>query len=631
MDKDQVALLVLLEELPKQQQVQQQEKQEEQQQQQQEQQQEKQQQQEEERRAPRLLVAATTHLLFSPARGDVKLAQLLCLFSALHALRLRAVLTAYEHLLNSPGSLLMLKTSEKEDACPSNHSQTSAASPVSSAASPVSSEPSASASLSEETPAATAAAATAAAAAGDTGEQAAAAARGGEEGDVEGEKRLHKTLSCPGAGEETLKQTLIAWAASHSEEWRVEAESLDENLLNQAEALVHLVVCGDFNFTPQSPLYHLVVRGSMNFAALSRAKLSGQLLSSPPSTPAPAPAAAAATAAATVAASSLPPPAATVVAAATTAAAAATAAAIISKAVAALTAAVAAAAVANKSMQPVKICLCFCCLLTPETSRLLTQMPPGSACGWERSVISLTRKPQLSADEAAAAAAAAAADAARQKQQQQRQQGQTKSPSQLCQPQETQQQQQQQQQQKKKQQLQQKQQRQQQQQLLLQQQQLQDPSSVRLPFALKSAYAIPPTDPHWVWRVQKRMADEPRFACGRDGPSSAVKGLWGLASSPPPPSSNSNSNNNSSSNSSNSSSNKITVGEYFEEPAYTAFHGWQKGCIDYIFFAPKNLKLWPASDHLSLVADLLPTGGPSSKETAGAAAAAAPQAEKQDS
>ncbi|KAL8444891.1 hypothetical protein Emed_005985 [Eimeria media] len=597
MDKDQVALLLLLEELPRQPQVQQQEKQEEQQQQekQQEQKQEEQQQQQEERHVPRLLVAATTHLLFSPARGDVKLAQLLCLFSALHALRLRALLVAYEHLTNSRGSLLMLKTNDNDENCPSNNPQTSASSSVPSEAAP-------SPSLSKETPAAAAAAAEG----GDKEEQAAAGAGEGAEGEgkedecIVGGKRLHKTLTCPGAGEETLKETVIAWAASHSEAWRKEAEGLDEEILNQAEALVHLVVCGDFNFTPQSPLYHLVVRGTMNFAALSRAKLSGQFL------------------------------------------------------------------MASKIYPVRSPGHCFAgsaAMNTPETSRLLTQMPPGSNCGWERGVISLTRKPQLLIDETLAAAAVAAAlpDAARQQQQQQ---GKSKS-SQLSQSQEPQQQQQQQ-----KQNQQQKQQHQHQQHLLLQ-----DPSLVRLPFPLKSAYAIPPTDPHWVWRVQKRMADEPRFACGKEGPSSAVKGLWGLASSPPPPSSNSSS--------SSGNSNKITVGEYLEEPAYTAFHGWQKGCIDYIFFAPKNLKrlpksdsgcrvqgqelrviqvyqlppllkqgrvgscpneLWPASDHLSLVADLLPTGAPtggssgasqpSSKKPAGAAAAAAaaaaPQAEKQE-
>ncbi|KAL8430288.1 hypothetical protein ACSSS7_006017 [Eimeria intestinalis] len=601
MDKDQVALLLLLEELPQQQQKQQQKQQE--------------QQQQQERRAPRLLVAATTHLLFSPSRGDVKLAQLLCLFSALHAMRLRAVLRAYEYLTGSRGSLLMLKENEKGDTCFSNPRQTpSVSSPVNSGAAPAAPA----SSLPRETYAAAAAAAAAAGdaegqaapaaaaaavatttAAEDAGVQpataaaaaaAAAAAGGGEEDDcVVGCERLHKTLRCPGAGEETLKETLVAWAASHSNDWRAEAEGLNEDTLKHAEALVHLVVCGDFNFTPQSPLYHLVVRGTMDFAALARAKLSGPhpLL-------------------------------------------------LFFAAVTALLLARLPGACISFVWGCMRLFLCPWICSTPETSRILTQMPPGSACGWERTVISLASEQPPSAYKAAAAggatSAAAAATAAALPDaavQQQQQQGQSDS-SPTIQAEGIQQQQQQQKQKK--------QQQQQQKQQQLQQQLLQIPSVVRLPFALKSAYAIPPTDPHWVWRVQKRMADEPRFACGRGGPSSTVKGLWGLASSPPPTSSDSSS---SSSNNNNNNSNMITVGEYFEEPAYTAFHGWQKGCIDYIFFAPKNLKLWPASDHLSLVADLLPTGGPSgappanSKEVAGAAAAGAaaapaPQAEKQD-
>lgn len=105
-----------------------------------------------------------------------------------------------------------------------------------------------------------------------------------------------------------------------------------------------------------------------------------------------------------------------------------------------------------------------------------------------------------------------------------------------------------------------------------QQQQPRDRFIVTLPFFLKSAYAIAPTDPHWRWRLQKRAVDGPRR-------SAALEGLWGLAASPPPP------------NASSANSNCITVGEFLEEPAYTAFHGWQKGCIDYIFFSPNNFKV----------------------------------------
>ncbi|CBZ52296.1 endonuclease/exonuclease/phosphatase domain-containing protein [Neospora caninum Liverpool] len=42
-----------------------------------------------------------------------------------------------------------------------------------------------------------------------------------------------------------------------------------------------------------------------------------------------------------------------------------------------------------------------------------------------------------------------------------------------------------------------------------------------------------------------------------------------------------------------------------EEPAFTAYHGWQKGCIDYIFYHSKALDLWPCSDHYSLVTDFV--------------------------
>eukprot|EP00921_Rhytidocystis_pertsovi_P002588 GHVQ01004479.1.p1 GENE.GHVQ01004479.1~~GHVQ01004479.1.p1 ORF type:complete len:639 (+),score=84.49 GHVQ01004479.1:657-2573(+) len=65
------------------------------------------------------------------------------------------------------------------------------------------------------------------------------------------------------------------------------------------------------------------------------------------------------------------------------------------------------------------------------------------------------------------------------------------------------------------------------------------------------------------------------------------------------------------------------------EPAYTAYHGWQKGCIDYIWYTSKDLQVvglyelprvrdtqvtgsipnpsWTSSDHFSLVADFLRT------------------------
>lgn len=136
-----------------------------------------------------------------------------------------------------------------------------------------------------------------------------------------------------------------------------------------------------------------------------------------------------------------------------------------------------------------------------------------------------------------------------------------------------------------------------------------EPFIVSLPFALKSAYAIAPTDPHGRLQLDKRAAaGGPHHSLGALAASSSLAA--------------------DSSNGGTTSHKSDAVGEFLEEPAYTAFHGWQKGCIDYIFFGPSNLKvvqvyqlpsllkqggvgccpneLWPASDHLSLVADLIP-------------------------
>lgn len=38
------------------------------------------------------------------------------------------------------------------------------------------------------------------------------------------------------------------------------------------------------------------------------------------------------------------------------------------------------------------------------------------------------------------------------------------------------------------------------------------------------------------------------------------------------------------------------VKKIVEEPAFTAYHGWQKGCIDYIFYHSKGLKVRVVSD-----------------------------------
>lgn len=38
-------------------------------------------------------------------------------------------------------------------------------------------------------------------------------------------------------------------------------------------------------------------------------------------------------------------------------------------------------------------------------------------------------------------------------------------------------------------------------------------------------------------------------------------------------------------------------GEEFEEPAYTAYFGWQKGCIDFIFYLPTNLQVCFSTPH----------------------------------
>lgn len=90
-----------------------------------------------------------------------------------------------------------------------------------------------------------------------------------------------RTLACPGADCKSLKETLAAWAGERGDKYKKEMEALDEGILREAEKCVHVVACGDFNFTPQSPLYHLVIRGSMNFASLSKEKISGQQQSRP--------------------------------------------------------------------------------------------------------------------------------------------------------------------------------------------------------------------------------------------------------------------------------------------------------------------------------------------------------------
>ncbi|CDJ45233.1 endonuclease/exonuclease/phosphatase domain-containing protein, putative, partial [Eimeria tenella] len=473
-----------------------------------------------------------------------------------------------------------------------------------------------------------------------------------------------------GAGAATAKARLLQWAAALGDTYAAEVEGLEAATLEAANKLVHIVACGDFNFTPQSPLYHLVLQGQMNFSQLAKDKLSGQFLMSSKTYP----------------------------------------------------------------IRPQGHHFAGASAMNaPEASRALTQISRGSVAAWEKSVRALFRQPAAAAAGAAAGAAAAAAAAAPgeavpqaaaaeapaahspssdtqqqqlqqlqqlQQQQQQQQDGEANgskspadplaaasqqesplaSPEQQLQPQDLQQQQQELQQQ------------QQQQQGKLK---AEDPFVVSLPFALKSAYAIRPTDAQWKGKEQQAAAAvlpaaaaAAAAAACEAGPEAPQAGLWGPAATPRPSSSsstpspssssstpspsssssnpspssssssspgkystspsnygsspsnygsspsncNSSSSSSPSSSSSNSSSSSSTAGDFVEEPAFTAFHGWQKGCIDYIFYQSDNLQVaqvyqlpsmlrqgrvgscpnewWPASDHLSLVADFVPLSDP---------------------
>ncbi|OEH78307.1 endonuclease exonuclease phosphatase family protein [Cyclospora cayetanensis] len=240
MDKDQVALVVLLRELPRQQHGQEQHLQMRQEEDQRAVKPSQQQQQRHEVAAagPRFLVAANTHLIFSPARGDVKLSQLLYFFRCLHDMRLRGILTAYEALTNTEGSFSVLRDGAASASASTVRRTYSKAVPH---------------------------------ALGRLSAQ-------GDPGTVGGTTHPWphpKTLRCPGAEANSLRNALVAWASEKGERYRAEVEGLNERTLEAAERLVHVVACGDFNFTPQSPFYHLVTRGTMDFSRLSREKLSG--------------------------------------------------------------------------------------------------------------------------------------------------------------------------------------------------------------------------------------------------------------------------------------------------------------------------------------------------------------------
>ncbi|XP_026191450.1 uncharacterized protein LOC34621375 [Cyclospora cayetanensis] len=505
MDKDQVALVVLLRELPRQQHGQEQHLQMRQEEDQRAVKPSQQQQQRHEVAAagPRFLVAANTHLIFSPARGDVKLSQLLYFFRCLHDMRLRGILTAYEALTNTEGSFSVLRDGAASASASTVRRTYSKAVPH---------------------------------ALGRLSAQ-------GDPGTVGGTTHPWphpKTLRCPGAEANSLRNALVAWASEKGERYRAEVEGLNERTLEAAERLVHVVACGDFNFTPQSPFYHLVTRGTMDFSRLSREKLSGQFLMS-------------------------------------------------------------------SKMYPIRsMGHCFAgasAMNAPEASRLLTQVPKGVASSWEKSVRMLFRGSETGG----------AAQGQNQQQHQQpssNRQGGQGLPLASC---------------------------------ALGVPKQEESFLVSLPFALKSAYAIPPTTPQSRWQSQKGSGDAPSlFEDSQNLEKEAAPSVT-PATNPRRSSSKSSSSKSSSSkgsssksSSSKSSSSSIPMEEFLEEPAYTAYHGWQKGCIDYIFFSPGNLKvaqvyqlpsllsqgcvgscpnlLWPASDHLSLVVDLVPARTPCYQE-----------------
>ncbi|KEP61933.1 UNVERIFIED_CONTAM: endonuclease/exonuclease/phosphatase family protein [Hammondia hammondi] len=172
---------------------------------------------------PRMVVAANTHLLFNSRRGDVKLAQLLLLLQAVYELRRRG---------------LGLVRAELRQARQAGTKRQFRSELRASRAAP----------------------------------------------DSDGRAVCQQTEACVGF-QETARGPLSAGERtgrsgphSSSMESGGRSEQVEDADLSHAETLLDVLLCGDFNFTPQSPLYQLVLRGSFDFSGLDHRKLSGQFL-----------------------------------------------------------------------------------------------------------------------------------------------------------------------------------------------------------------------------------------------------------------------------------------------------------------------------------------------------------------
>lgn len=62
----------------------------------------------------------------------------------------------------------------------------------------------------------------------------------------------------------SLRESLLFWNGS-GVLTRGQVQGMDSEALVSANNLVHAILCGDFNFTPQSPLYRLLTSGEVDF------------------------------------------------------------------------------------------------------------------------------------------------------------------------------------------------------------------------------------------------------------------------------------------------------------------------------------------------------------------------------
>ncbi|PFH35531.1 endonuclease/exonuclease/phosphatase family protein [Besnoitia besnoiti] len=168
----------------------------------------------------RMIIVGNTHLLFDSRRGDIKLAQLLLLLQAVYALRQRALAMIAANLRQQimrgreTHSPASLDSENERKRRFESYKRTDAPSPAR---------------------------------------------------DREGARSTASPLS------RSTSPPSLAGAESGEVAEGGGAEKAAERLLD-------MLLCGDFNFTPQSPLYQLVLQGSFDFSGLDHRKLSGQFL-----------------------------------------------------------------------------------------------------------------------------------------------------------------------------------------------------------------------------------------------------------------------------------------------------------------------------------------------------------------